>query len=119
MDVLVHSVRALALHTIRDVSVHVEGKGGGLVSEIFLHRFDIVADFQAVHGVGVTQVTVPSAGRLFPPLPPLSAAELNGSPVFPRGKGFSLFRRIAKQSPRNTQLPPKFSVIFGPVSRYG
>ena len=45
MDVMVHSARALALHTTCDMSIHIEGKGSGLVPEIFLYGLDVIAAF--------------------------------------------------------------------------
>ena len=53
MDVLIHSVCAFTFHAVCGVSVHIKGKRRGLMSEILLHRLDIIAGLQAVYGVSM------------------------------------------------------------------
>ena len=43
MDVLIHSVCAFTFHAVCGVSVHIKGKRRGLMSEILLHRLDVIA----------------------------------------------------------------------------
>jgi len=44
----IHSIGAFPLHSHRRVGVGGEGKRGGRVTEILLHRLDVVAGLQAV-----------------------------------------------------------------------
>ncbi len=53
LDVTLHAAGALLFHLVSDVPVHVQGKGGGGVAEIALHRLDIVPGTDGGHGVGV------------------------------------------------------------------
>ena len=53
MDVLIHSVCAFTFHAVCGVSVHIKGKRRGLMSEILLHRLDVIAGLQAVYGVSM------------------------------------------------------------------
>ena len=56
LDALLHSLRALLAHPLGDMAVYVQGKGSGMVAQIFLYRFDIVPTLQRHDGVGVPQI---------------------------------------------------------------
>ena len=58
MDVLIHSVCALTFHAVCGVSVHIKGKRRGLMSEILLHRLDVIAGLQAVYGASMTEIMI-------------------------------------------------------------
>ena len=58
MDVLIHSVCAFTFHAVCGVSVHIKGKRRGLMSEILLHRLDVIAGLQAVCGVSMTEIMI-------------------------------------------------------------
>lgn len=53
MDVLIHSVCAFTFHAVCGVSVHIKGKRRGLMSEILLHRLDVIAGADRGDCVGV------------------------------------------------------------------
>ena len=59
---LLHPGGAGFLHLIGDVSIDIQGKGSGGVSQILLHRLDIIAGLDAGHGVGVPEVVEPGFG---------------------------------------------------------
>ena len=58
MDVLIHSVCAFTFHAVCGVSVHIKGKRRGLMSEILLHRLDVIAGLQAVYGASMTEIMI-------------------------------------------------------------
>ena len=53
VDILLHPVRAAALHRLVDVAVYVQRKGRRSVAKAALHRFDVIAGTDGGHGVGV------------------------------------------------------------------
>ncbi len=53
MNELLHPVRAGPFHLLRDVAVYIQGKGGGMVSQVALHRLYIVSGPERIHGIGV------------------------------------------------------------------
>lgn len=50
---LVDLVGTLPAHMLCDMSVSVQGKSGGIVAQVFLHRLDITARLQRNHGIRV------------------------------------------------------------------
>ena len=54
--VLLHPGGAVLLRLLRDMPVHVQGKGGGGVSKIVLHGLDRVAVLEGEHGEGVAEI---------------------------------------------------------------
>ena len=51
-----HSVRAVLFHLFGNVAVSVEGECGGVVSEVVLYCFYIVAGLDRIDGVSVSQI---------------------------------------------------------------
>ena len=58
-----HPVGAVALHLLRHVPVDVECEGCGVVPEVCLHGFDVVAGAQRRDGVRVTQIVESGMGN--------------------------------------------------------
>jgi len=56
LEKLLHSLRACLPHAVRHVSVAIQREGGGGVTQIFLHGFDVVAVRKRGNGIGVTQI---------------------------------------------------------------
>ena len=56
LNKLFHPVRAGPLHFLGDVPIHIQGKGGGMVSQVALHRLNIVPGPERIHGIGVPEV---------------------------------------------------------------
>ena len=56
LDVVFHALCALPLHADGGVGVGSEREACGGVTQIFLHRFDVVPGFQAVDREGVAQI---------------------------------------------------------------
>ena len=56
VDIRLHSCGAVVLHAFRYMTVHVQGERGGSVSEIALHRLDVVAVLEGQHGERMAQV---------------------------------------------------------------
>ena len=55
MNKSLHSVGALLLHLVGDVTVDVQREGRSGVAQVGLHGLDVVADLQGGHRVGMTQ----------------------------------------------------------------
>ena len=65
MNKLFHPLCAVPLHLLRDVSVNIQRKRSGSVSEVFLHGLNVVATFDASNRVGVAQVVKASSRRAY------------------------------------------------------
>ena len=61
-DKTLHAVGTFALHLVSHMAVYVQRKGGCGVTQITLHRLDIVAGSNRGNGVGVTQVVETGVG---------------------------------------------------------
>ena len=53
-DKALHPLGTGLLHLVGDVAVHIQGKGGGVVAKVFLHRLDVVTALDGDNGVGMT-----------------------------------------------------------------
>ena len=53
LNKLFHPLCAVSLHLLRDVSVNIQRKRSGSVSEVFLHGLNVVAAFDASNRVSV------------------------------------------------------------------
>ena len=62
LNKLFHPLCAVSLHLLRDVSVNIQRKRGGSVSEVFLHGLDVITALDRGNGEGVTQI-VEACGR--------------------------------------------------------
>ena len=74
-NVPLHAICGLLFHLLRGVTVHVEGKGGGSVSQVGLHRLYIVPALDSGNRVAV---------------PLWHNKDKSENPVFSRGSGLSL-----------------------------
>ena len=63
MDHLLHPIRTGLPHPCRDVTIHVQGKGGRGVAQILLDRFNIISSFNRHGGIGVAQVVKTGGGN--------------------------------------------------------
>lgn len=61
-DKTLHAVGTFALHLVSHMAVYVQRKGGCGVTQITLHRLDIVPGSNRGNGVGVTQVVETGVG---------------------------------------------------------
>lgn len=61
-DKTLHAVGTFALHLVGHMAIHVQRKGGCGVTQITLHRLDIVPGSNRGNGVGVTQVVETGVG---------------------------------------------------------
>ena len=65
MNKLFHPLCAVSLHLLRDVSVNIQRKRSGSVSEVLLHGLNVVAAFDASNRVSVAQVVKASSRRAY------------------------------------------------------
>ena len=65
LNKLFHPLCAVSLHLLRDVSVNIQRKRSGSVSEVFLHGLNVVAAFDASNRVSVAQVVKASGRRAY------------------------------------------------------
>lgn len=56
LNKLLHPFSTGPLHFLRDMPINVQGKGGGMVSEITLNRLNIVPGPKRDHGVAMPEV---------------------------------------------------------------
>lgn len=63
MDEPLHPFRAFLLHLIGHMTVDVKRKGCGMMSEVFLHRFDVITGFQRSDRIAVPEVMKTSIGE--------------------------------------------------------
>ena len=61
-DKTLHAVGTFALHLVSHMAIHVQRKGGCGVTQITLHRLDVVPGSNRGNGVGVTQVVETGIG---------------------------------------------------------
>ena len=59
MNELLHPVGTLPAYALGHMAVDVQGKGCGVVAEIFLDGFDVAAGLEGENGVGVAEVMEP------------------------------------------------------------
>ena len=56
LNISLHTAGALLLHLLRDMTVNVQCKSGGVVAQVFLYRFGVIPILQGEGGVGMAQV---------------------------------------------------------------
>ena len=62
LDKELHSGGTGWLPLIGDMAVHIKSKSGGSGTKVFLHSLDIIAGFDACHGIRVPQIVEPGFG---------------------------------------------------------
>ena len=66
VNIVLHSARALVLHLVGYVTIDIEGKHCGGMSEILLDRFHIIPVLKGQHRIGVTEIMDPALGDVDP-----------------------------------------------------